>query len=245
MKTIIVEDEVESLSTLRSQIARYCPELKVVAEARSVRDALAVIRTHVPDLVFMDIMLEDGSSFELLEQLPSIPFKIVFVTAHDEHAVQAFEYNAAHYILKPLIPDKLTEAVKRATQEAQPDMNGVMETVTRLQSNRSVDRLAVVSLSKIVYVPIADILRLESDNSYTTIYLESGQQVLSTKPLKEYEKLLASHGFYRMHRSHIINLSKVIEYNKGEKDRVVLSDGSDIEVTRKKRNELIRVISHG
>lgn len=242
MRTLIVEDEPLPLQALKSQIQNYCPNLEVVAEAQSVSEALAAIQTHAPELVFLDIHLHEGTAFDLLDQLESHAFHIIFITAYEEYALKAFQYNAAHYLVKPLIPDQLEEAVGRIHQKMGP-VSEIKRFMELFQAQKKPDRIAIPSVSTITYVELADILHLQSDASYTQIHLSSGKHLLSTRPLKSFDELLSDNGFCRVHRSHLVNLTKIAEYRKGESDALILSGGTSIEVSRKKRSEILRAIS--
>ncbi len=241
MRTLLVEDEPLPLTALKSQIERYCPEIELVGEAYNVAEAANCLAALSPELVFLDIHLPDGTAFDLLDQFPSPTFQVIFVTAYEAYALKAFRYNAAHYLVKPLLPDDLREAVDRVSQPSGP-VSEIKRFMELFQQQKKPDRIAIPSVSTITYVDLNDILHLQSDASYTQIHLSSGRQLLSTRPLKTYDELLRENGFCRVHRSHLVNLSKIAEYRKGDSDALILTGGTAIEVSRKKRTEILRAI---
>lgn len=243
MKTLLIEDEERSLTLLRNQVKRYCPQLDVVAESHTIEQGSELLRLHQPDLVFLDICFGNRLVFELLDQLDFSDFRIIFVTAYDEFAIKAFQYNAVHYILKPIEPGKLVEAVNRAVSGPASMPNGLQRMLDKLGVRKASQRLAIPSVSKITYLHPEEIIRLESDGAYTVIHLSSGEHLVSTRPLREYDKLLSSCGYCRVHRSHLINLDKVREYTRVPKERVTLSDGSSVEVSRKRRAQFLSAIA--
>lgn len=240
MRTILIEDEIGPLKTLKSQLERCCPELTVLGEAMSVKKGVDLIRQFEPELVFLDIQLTDGTGFDLIDRLKELSFHIVFVTAYEKFAVKAFEYNALHYLLKPLLEDDLKSVIQRIgdSEKTKPDFR----IASKSFRERKWDRIAIRSVSTISYVYIKELIRLESEGAYTNIFLKSGKKILSTKSLKFYDQLLSQNRFYRIHRSHLINLEEVSEYKKGESDKVILMDGSCIEISRKKRKEFLKAM---
>lgn len=243
MRTLIIDDEPKAREGLINQIKRHCTSLNIVGEATSVEEGVRAISNNQPDLVFLDVKLLDGSGFDLLDQVKPISFQTVFVTAYDEFAIQAFEYNAVHYLLKPFLPDELIKAVHRAQVATNTSVLNLKNLLHQLHTGKSLDRIAIQAVSKITYVEPNQIIRCESEGSYTHLHLEDGSSILSTKPLKSYEELLLSKGFYRIHKSHLINLSKVNEYLKKSSDQVIMKDGSRIEISRKKRGDFLKVMS--
>ena len=242
MKTLIIEDDTGALNRLRACVDHFCPQLKVAGEGRSVAEGFRLIHEKTPDLVFLDIRLPDGTGFDLIDKLESVNFHLIFITAYDDYAIKAFEYHAVHYILKPFLPEDIVKAVSRA--ERQDPVGVTIKTlIPSLRPSVKATKIAIPSVTKINYINTADILQCESDGPYTVLYLEDGSQLISTRPLKEYDTLLEPFGFYRIHRSHLINLDKVSEYRKGSMDAVILKDGTVIEVSRKKRKGFLLAMS--
>lgn len=243
MKTLIVEDESGPRNALLAQINTYCPQLTVVAEAGTVAEAVEAIRVHNPALVFMDVRLPDGTAFDILNQVVGAQFQVVFVTAHDEFAVEAFKYHAAHYILKPILPDDLLAAVNRI-KNSPSALNDIHDMLRVVHEEVHGIKVAIPSVSKINYVNANSIIRCESEGSYTHIYTEDEDHLLSTKPLKEFDDQLSEHGFFRVHRSFLINLRKVAQYQRNSADSVIMNDGSRVEVSRKQRTAFLEAMSN-
>lgn len=242
MRTLIIDDEPAARNRLRDHIGHYCPQLLIVGEGESVEEGVKLIGQLRPELVFLDVVLPDGTGFELVDQLESVNFHVIFITAYNTFAIQAFQYNAVHYILKPFLPEDILAAVSKVEHLRLYDMNiKALTPVLRYLGKSS--KVAIPSVSKVNYVDSLDIIRCEADGAYTTLYLKDGTTLLSTKPLKEYEDLLQPMGFCRIHRSHLINLDEVCEYRKGNADAVVLKDGTVIEVSRKKRIDFLMAMS--
>jgi len=243
MRTLIIEDEEGPRISLRNHLKQYCPHLQLIGEATSIGEAQKLITALRPDLLLMDVYLEDGNSLELLDQ-PGIKAsapRIIFITAHDDFAMEAFRHNAVHYLLKPFVAHELMEAINRASAQL-PDRAQMDSVRQAFASARSQGKIAVHTLSKVHYIRVERVVRCESEDSYTYLYLDDGTHLLSSKPMKEYEDLLIQHGFYRIHRSHLINLDKVIEYRKSLTDSIVMEDGSQIKISRKKRADFMHVM---
>lgn len=235
MRTAIIEDEAPSRVALRNMIRDHCPQLEVVGEAVSVKTALELLNESEPQLLFLDIQLPDGTAFDVLEQLPDRQMHVIFVTAHDEFAVQAFQYHALHYLMKPLVSEELVEAVSRVSRQ-QGARRDVAALFQQLRSVKGTFKVAVPSASKVNFLDMDEIIRCESEGVYTHIHTRDGEHLLSSKLLKDYEALLHSKGFMRIHRSHLINLSEVREFKKTNTTGVaVMSDGSKVEISRANR----------
>jgi two-component system LytT family response regulator len=221
----------------------YCPEVEVIGTADGVETALNVIQMGRPDLVFLDIEMTHGNAFDLLNQLQPITFQIIFVTAFDNYAIRAFKYSALDYLLKPVDIDDLREAVKRAATKVQgknflDQMETLLYNMETFQLSQQ--KMAVPTLTGLVFIPIKDILRFEANGSYTTIYLTSKEEIIATRNIKEYEDLLPAAIFCRVHNSHIINLHRIQKYHKGRGGYVIMEDGSNIEVASRRREEFLR-----
>ncbi len=239
--TIIVEDEEGPLVLLKKKIESHCPQLEIIGESKTVNHALELIQSYKPDLLFLDIQLKEKTGFDLIKKLRYLIPKIIFVTAFDKYALKAFQFNALHFILKPVDTEDLTEAVDRMIQAKLSEVHYQMAMHNYLDNKW--EKIAIPSVSKIEYIELQNLVKLESDGSYTILHLENDETITSTKPLKEYEKLLEKHQFLRVHRSYLINLSKVSAYHKGrESDKIVLTNNTNIEVSRKKRNSIIEAI---
>jgi two-component system LytT family response regulator len=240
-KAVIIDDEKDGRIALQNFLKKYCKQVSVIGEADGVKSGIEQINKCKPDIVFLDIQMQDGTGFDLLELITEINFKIVFVTAYDEYAVRAFKYSAMDYLLKPIHPDLLVAAVKKLDKDL-----GVLELHKKIEvlisNKKSVEKLALPSFDGIRLVRINDIVRCVSDNNYTTIYLQNGDKIIVTKTLKEYQEILTHFKFYRVHKSHLINLNFVEKYIQGEGGYVIMEDGSKVDVSRRRKEEFLMVL---
>jgi len=184
--------------------------------------------------------MNDGTAFDLLEQINWTNFHIVFITAYDQYAIRAIRFSAIDYILKPVDPGQLIAAIERIKALA-PETNQSGERISNLIGNkREIDRIALPTLNGYNFVKLADIVRCEADNNYTLFYLAEGKKFLVTRTLKEYENLLSEKSFVRVHQSHLVNMNFVASYIKGDGGSVIMHDGSEVEVSRRKKEEFLR-----
>lgn len=243
LKTIIVDDEDHVRGTLGKFLEKYCPQVKLAGEAGSVQEAYEVINKTHPDLILLDIQLGDGTGFDLLKKFDFPPFKVIFITAHDEYAVQAFKVSAVDFILKPVNPLELNDAISKAQQVVQDELRIKLDALeTNLQKgNQALKKIVIKTLENIYVIDTNDIVYCESDGSYTTIFTLGKEKILSSKPIKEYDELLAAYGFFRVHRSYLINLSFIKRFEKQDGGYVVLSENSKVPVASRKKEELMEL----
>ena len=237
-KAVIIDDVENARISLRSDLEDYCEQIEVIGEADGVVSGARLLKEMKPDIVFLDIQMRDGSGFDLLEILPEIDFALIFTTSSDEHAIQAFRFSAIDYLLKPIDPDQLMEAVGKA--EKMPSKR-----LEVLRSNLGgTQRLALNSQDKIRIVELEEVVRCESHGSYTMFYTRDGESILVTKTLKEYDLLLSDLGFLRVHQSHLVNMKYIKEFNKSDGGQIVLKDRTDIPVSSRKKTVVMRALSH-
>lgn len=241
MRTVIIDDEAKGRQTLRNFIEKYAPELNLIAEAENVEQGVKLIDKEKPELVFLDIQMLDGTGFDLLGQVMFDDFKLIFCTAHDKYAVKAFRFSAIDYLLKPLDPDIFAAAIKKISAESSMLLKSKLEVLNANKNDFS--RIALHSAEGISLVNVDQIIRLESNINYTKFIIKGGTGILVTKTLKEYDELLSTHGFVRIHKSHLVNLSHITKYIKGEGGWVIMTDCSKIEVSRRKKEQLLSVLS--
>ncbi|MDP4827644.1 MAG: LytTR family DNA-binding domain-containing protein [Flavobacteriales bacterium] len=237
-KAVIIDDVENARISLRSDLEDYCEQIEVIGEADGVVSGARLLKEMKPDIVFLDIQMRDGSGFDLLEILPEIDFALIFTTSSDEHAIQAFRFSAIDYLLKPIDPEQLMEAVGKA--EKMPSKR-----LEVLRSNLGgTQRLALNSQDKIRIVELEEVVRCESHGSYTMFYTRDGESILVTKTLKEYDLLLSDLGFLRVHQSHLVNMKYIKEFNKSDGGQIVLKDRTDIPVSSRKKTVVMRALSH-
>jgi two-component system, LytTR family, response regulator len=245
IKAIIIEDEKMSRETLRHLLDKYCPEVEIIAEADGYRKGLEEIKKHPPDVIFLDIQMPDGSGFKLLEELEVVDFEIIFTTAFDQFAIKAIKYSALDYLLKPIIPDELIEAVKRV--EKKKAENAKKKSLEVLPENVKAqdegNRKIILSTSEMIHViNVEDIIRCESDNYYTYFFFVDGRKLLVSKTLKENEELLSPYNFIRPHKSHLINLKYIKSYIRHDGGYILMTDGTHIPVSRRKKDKIMEII---
>jgi len=243
IRTILVDDEPRGLNTLKKLLQEYCPEIKVIAECTDAESAKDKIELLEPQLVFLDISLPGKTSFDLLSELDKINFEIIFVTAHNKYALDAFHYSAIDYLMKPIDEDILIDAVRRAVKRV--SMNSVNNNVSTLLHNLQKAqvpqemKLCIPSLKGFQVVELKDILYCEASGSYTNFFFVDKHSICTAKTIHDYEDLLEDAGFVRIHKSFLVNLLHVKEYLRGEGGSVILSNGHEVEVARRKKDLLI------
>lgn len=248
MRVIIVDDEVTSSQVLEKLIQQNAPSLEVVAVCNKPADALIQIPTLQPDLVFMDVELPGMTGFDILEKLPNINFDVIFTTAHSQYGIKAIQFSAIDYLLKPINVDELVEAVRRVHEHKSNSkplekIKLLLENIQLLNANDSLNRIAFPTGEGLKFLHAKDILRCQSSNNYTFIYQIGGGKMLVSKSLKEIESILPSQLFCRVHNSHLINITYVFKLLKGDSNILVMKDGTEVEVSRRKKEELVKLMN--
>ena len=243
---IIVDDEASGVETLKKDLAKYCPEITIMGVAHSADEAEEKIKSLKPGLVFLDVEMPYASGFDLLARFKEINFEVIFTTAYNEYAIKAIKNNALDYLLKPIHPDELVAAVKKyLTKSAkEPKVEIKIENlVAAMAQLQKVQKLPVPTVDGVLYIDTTEITRLEGSHNYTNIHLVGGKKILSSKTLKDYEQLLTAQNFFRVHKTHLINLNHTVKYLKGEGGYVLMTDGASVEVSRQKKQELLSLLS--
>jgi two-component system LytT family response regulator len=244
LRAIIIEDEEQKRSTLLQMVTTMRNDVEIVGEAADVSSGKQMILKNNPDLVFLDIQLPDGTGFDLLEQLGNINFKIIFITAYSEYAVKAFKFSAVDYILKPVSASDLMEAIDKAVQMLIAEYN--LKLSTLLDNHRTISndekRIILKTIDKVHVIKIKDIIRCESDASYCHFFLTNGKKITASKPLKEFAGLFNDYGFFRVHKSHLVNIRLVQRYDRTEGGYVIMESGEKVPVSSYKREELIEFL---
>lgn len=241
-KAIIIDDVADARLTLKQDLADYCSDVQVIAEADGVVSGAKILKKEKPDVVFLDIQMQDGTGFDLLDILGDFDFKVIFTTASDAHAIQAFKLSAIDYLLKPIDPDELIKAVEKL-QQFQKNDPASFDLLNDSLQQKQPKRLALNTLDKIHVAEISEIVRCESNVNYTKIYFEDGKNLLVTKTLKEFDELLTPYQFARVHQSHLVNLNFIKSFNKTDGGYLVMKDGSTVSVSSRKRQHIVELIS--
>lgn len=246
IRSILVDDEELGRELLAELLAQYCPNVLVVAHADSVATAREAIREHQPDLLFLDIEMPRGNGFELLEGMRHGRFEVIFTTAFEQYAVRAIKASALDYLLKPINHEELIAAVRKAESKLIEAGNVGTRLETLLANLRDAQpepsKLALPTEDGLVIVHPEDVIRCEAEGSYTWFHMAGGEQRLVSRPLKEFELLLAGVHFLRVHHSHLVNVDHIRRYVRGEGGEVVMSDNSSVLVARRKKDELMRAL---
>jgi two-component system, LytTR family, response regulator len=242
IRSLIVDDEKKSCNVLKSILNNYCPDVEIVSIAHSAEEGRDMIKKCNPDLVFLDIQMPTGNGFSLLMDFERIDFRVIFVTAHDEFAINAIKYSALDYLLKPINIEDLISSIDRF-KAVKSYQNAAQVEILKHNLNEKDFRLRKIALSgmeEIVFVNIDDIIRLEAHGNYTVFYISAGEKFVASKTLKNYEDVFPANEFLRVHNSHIINLNKVKKYLKGKGGVAVMNDGSYINISPRKKDDFLR-----
>jgi two-component system, LytTR family, response regulator len=241
IKTIIVDDEVNNIAYLKSLLQQNCPAINIVETTHRSDIALQMITMLHPQLVFMDIDMPGMTGFELLKKLEPLTFEVIFVTAYNQYALEAFDFNAIGYVTKPIATEKLIAAVEKASKKIADKKytEQIFSLLENVQQKQSGDKVALPTLQGLQFISLSKIAYCESNGNYTTFFLENNTKILVSKQLGVCEKLLPEDTFVRIHDKHLINLSKVKEYIKGNGGEVILEDGTKLIVSARRKNELL------
>jgi len=240
IRAIIIDDEQESRNTVINILNNFCKNIQVVAQAENVKAGIEIIEKENPDVVFLDIQMPDGTGFDLLEELVEVNFQVIFVTAYDQYALKAIKFSALDYLLKPVNPQHLIDAVEKL-KKPETDFGLISKQISTLLRNKNgFERITLPTFDGLRFIILKDIIRCEADNNYTNFYLNSGEKVLVTKTLKEYDESLSGEDFIRVHQSHLVNSKYIDRYIKGDGGTIIMTDGSQVEVSRRRKEEFLK-----
>ncbi len=240
IKAVIIDDEAESRNAVSNILKNYCKDIEILGEADDVASGITLIKKKKPKVVFLDIQMPDGSGFNLLESFDNLDFHVVFITAYDQYAIKAIKFSALDYILKPIDPQQLINAVEKVKKITPVKIQSPERIINLLNNKRNITKIALPTLNGFRFVNIKDIIRCESDNNYTNFYLQTTEQLIVTRTLKEYEIMLKDDSFVRVHQSHLVNLDFVEQYIKGDGGTVIMSDGSEVDISRRKKENFLK-----
>ncbi len=245
LRGIIVDDERSSLQNLQQKLTEFCPDISVIASAEKPEDAILLIRQHKPDVIFLDIEMPRMSGLRMLNELTDYTGEIIFTTAYNHYAVDAIRISAFDYLVKPISITELQNAVARLLKYKQSETKERLDILRQSLTERKSqeDKIAVPTSDGMEFILIKNILHIESSSNYSKIYFTDGKHMLVTKLLKDFEDLLMPYKFYRVHNSHLINLSCIKKYIRGDGGQVILQDDTYIDVARRKKDEFLRLIS--
>lgn len=243
IKALVVDDDPGNRAYLR-ELLRFHEDVSLIGEAGSIAEAAELIDIHGPDLVFLDVEMPGGSGFDLLQQLRTWPFAVIFTTAFQRYAIQAIRFSALDYLLKPVHPDELKAALQRFREHSPADHPSAVKQQQFLdnigQSDLSAMKLTLTVGNRVYFIAPAEVTLCIADDNYTELYLGDGRCFVSARTLKDYEDMLTPLGFLRIHRSKLVNRNTISHVDQCH---VVLIDGARIEMSRRKREEVIRALA--
>jgi len=239
---IIVDDEPYSCESLATLIERYCPDVKLLDICYSGADALKAIKEQAPTLLFLDIEMPGMNGFEMLQQLPSINFSIIFTTSYDQYAIKAIKFSALDYLLKPVDREDLQIAVQKAMQSEKQSLPQQIEILLQKLNHPTipVNKIAIPTIEGLQMIFVEDIISCSSESNYTVLHLKNKQKITASRTLKEIEEMLEDYSFTRVHHSYLVNLNEVEKYFRGDGSYLMMSDGSAIDVSRSRKDLLLK-----
>jgi len=243
IKAIIIEDEDRSRKALEDMLAGQFRNVQVLSSCADADEGIAAIKTYRPGLVFSDIELQHRTAFDMLQQIGEINFEVIFTTAYEKYAIQAIRFAALDFLLKPFSVSDLAASLdryieKRNKAQTTHQFEALFHNLRHVQ--KDLKKIALPTMSGLSIIPLNEVIRCEADVNYTRFFLIHNQKTMVSKTLKEYEELLSEFDFCRVHGSHLVNLHHVKNYIKGEGGTVVLSDGSQVDVSRRKKDEFLK-----
>lgn len=246
INAIIVDDEQKSIDTLNAVIDTFTPNVNVLKTATQIQEAYTFINTHSPTILFLDIEMGAFSGFDLLELFDEINFHLIFVTAHEEFALKAIKFSALDYLVKPVNPKELKSAIKKVEEIGTRET--VDKKVKQMLNNFSIHerdnhKITLATFDGFEFVEVFDILYCKADGSYTHFYLKNGQKITTSKNLKFYADILIDYGFYRNHSATLINLRYIKKYTKSDGGFIIMTDGSELSVSKSRKAGLLNSLS--
>jgi two-component system LytT family response regulator len=243
IKSIIVDDEKHGRENLAGILKQYCPEVELIGEANSVESAIALVQEFNPDLIFLDIEMPKANGFQLLEHFKDFRFEVIFVTAYGNYAIKAIRFSAADYILKPINYNELKFAVEKVTARIQQKHENLrMKQLMYNLGQPGNPRIGLPTGDRIEFIEASKIIRCQGEGNYSKIYFEGSKPLLVAKTLVEFEDLLQEHSFIRIHKTHLVNLKHVVAYLKTDGGILQLSNGDEVAVSRRRKEEVQKML---
>lgn len=245
IKSIIIDDEVHNLDNLKRLLEKNCPNVEVIAMASSAEEGIELIKSQMPDLVFLDIEMPNKNGFEMLESIGNVNFEIIFVTAYNQYVLQAIKSCALDYLMKPVAISELKEAVLKVSQVVthKQENQKLKVLVENLKNINQPKKIALPTAEELHFVSIDEIVRCKGENNYTMFFLTNGKSILVSRTLKEWDDLLSSHQFIRTHQSHLINSIHVKSYVKKDGGYILMNDGSMVSVSKHKKEQALNKLA--
>jgi two-component system, LytTR family, response regulator len=245
MKALVIDNEEPVRTALVQLIAAFCPEIDLIETATSVKTGIEKIKSCQPDILFLDIELGDGTGFDILTKIPSPQCQLIFTTAYDRYAIQAFQCSALDYLLKPIDPELLQKSVQRAVQNIRSgDLHIQLQVLMQqLSTKKETDKKIVLKDSNSTYfLKIDDILFCQAEGTYTKFYVHQSEPILISKNLKEYETILEPLGFLRVHHSYLVNMDKIKLFDKKDGGYLIVEGNHSIPVSQRKKDFVLKLL---
>lgn len=238
MRTLIIDDEPDCRNATRLTIQKYCPDIQIIGEATGVADGLSAIRNLNPELMLLDVQMQDGTGFDLIEKLGHFQMKIIFITSFDTFALKAFRCSAVDYILKPIEPEFLIKAIAKA-RETQTSKLFQQQIEILLNKNAPSKRMALPVQDGLIMIETEQIAYCESDSNYTTFIMANGAKYVVSRTMKDFEDVFPDASFMRIHKSYLVNIKFITRYIKGDGGEVVMQNKVTLPVSRLRKEALI------
>lgn len=241
MKAVIIEDEERSQIVLSNLLRAYCPEVEVVATAASVSSGVQVLQDNIPDVIFLDVQIAEGTGFDVLDRLPGVQSSVIFTTAYDSYALRAFEFSAIDYLLKPIDIEELQNAVRRASMLRKNSLHlyKIRNLLAHVKHPDQDPVLLVSDAEHIEAVRIRDIVRCEALGGATQLFLKDRAPVMLSKVIKDVEFLLQDYDFYRIHQAHLVNMREVKKLLRSD-EWLLMLDGTRVQLARSRKDEFVK-----
>ncbi len=246
LNAILIDDEPNNLDHLHFLLDKHCPDVQVAGTAQNVEDGLALIAASRPDLLFLDIQMPGKDGFDLLKALPDRELEVIFVTAYEQYGIQAVKFSAIDYLLKPIDTAELTEAVHKVSERVKnkrrnDQLENLLELIDK-KTDKTSHRISLPMMRETRLVLTSDIIRCEAANNYTSFFLTTGETLIVSKPIYEYEELLADYGFLRCHQSHLVNSGHVLSLIKEDSGYLLLSRDHRVPVSRQRKDAVKKAL---
>lgn len=236
---VIIDDEKNGRENLTNSLLKYCPEIEIIAEVDSVMSGIEAIQKFTPELIFLDIEMPDGKGFKVLEFFPDATFDVIFVTAYDHYAIDAIRFSALDYILKPINVLELRAAINRLEQRKIRNNQLIRQFIQNADSALAEKKLALATSDKIEFRKIGQIVRCQSEGNYTHFYFADGSSLLVSRTLNEFEEILERYGFFRTHKTHLVNSMFINAFHKSDGGYLKMTDGTSVPISRRRKEEIL------
>lgn len=244
VNAIIIDDEMHCLETLSLLLKEFCPQVQLQEQCRSAKKGLEAIEKHKPQLVFLDIEMPAMNGFEMLEQFTEIPFAVIFTTSYDQYAIKAIRFSALDYLLKPVDPNELVNAVKKVQEQRHLPMAEQFQMLLKQVHGKGsgFNKIAVPTSEGFELIPADQLVYCEANDNYTHLFLKNKNKIIACRTLKEMEEQLHDFNFFlRVHHSYLVNLNEVTKYVRGEGGYLIMNDGSTVNVSRSRKEALLKM----